>query len=452
MSHGGGEKVFFISLGCAKNLVDSEHMMGRLARAGYAISTDISDSSVAVINTCGFIEPAVEESIDTILEVARRRGQHGIRRIIVAGCLVQRYGYKLQREIPEVDCWIGTSHFSSILEAVEGTEEGERKNFFIGEPNGRYFCEEPRLRATPFYTAYLKIAEGCSHRCTYCTIPAIRGPLRSRGMGELVSEAARLRDAGVREINLIAQDTTDYGRDLQGRPRLEDLLEALLEVQDIPWIRILYSNPAGITERLLRLMEEEERICPYLDIPIQHVNSGLLEAMGRPYGRDELLELVQRIRALKRQISLRTTVMVGFPGESRKMYRELIDFIRDARFEHLGAFAYSPEKGTASERMRARVSRAASSRRLREVMSLQREISLEINRGLVGKVIKVLLEGASDETELLLKGRTASMAPDVDTHVLINKGSGNLGEFVDVLITEAHPYHLIGEIRGAGDA
>lgn len=448
----GGEKVFFVSLGCAKNLVDSEHMMGVLSQGGYAISTDISDSSIAVINTCGFIEPAVEESIDTILEVARRRVQHGIRRIVVAGCLVQRYGYKLQREIPEVDCWIGTSHFSSILDAVEGKEGAGRKGFLIGEPKGRGFCDLPRLRATPFYTAYLKIAEGCSHRCTYCTIPAIRGPLRSRGIEELVSEAQRLRDAGVREINLIAQDTTDYGKDLRERPCLEDLLEALLEVQDIPWIRVLYSNPAGITERLLRIMEAQERICPYLDIPIQHINSEILAAMGRPYGRDDLLDLIQRIRAVRRPISLRTTVMVGFPGETRKMYRELVDFIRGVRFEHLGAFSYSPERGTASERMPSRVSKAATRRRLMDVMSLQREISLEMNRGLVGKVLKVLLEGTSDETDLLLKGRTASMAPDVDTHVLINKGSGNLGEFVDVLITEAHPYQLIGEIKGAGAA
>ncbi len=436
--------VFVVSLGCAKNLVDSEHMLGMLSNAGFNICGDIDEAEIAVINTCGFIEPAVQEALDTILEVARKKEEGRLKRLIVTGCLVQRYGYKIKKEMPEVDAWLGTSELHRIVEAIISSDG---PCILISRPCGLHLSDQPRVRTTPFYSSYMKIAEGCSNHCTYCTIPAIRGPLRSRNIESLASEAKVMRDEGVREINLIAQDTTEYGRDLYGKPALEDLLESLLELDGIPWIRVLYSNPAGVTDRLLDLIEKEERLCPYLDIPVQHVDNSLLGLMGRPYDRGFLEDLISNIRSRRRRISLRTTVMVGFPGETERSFEELEAFVAEKRFDYLGSFAYSAEKGTASERFPDRVARRVARKRLRKIMSRQTGISLDLNRGLIGSSQKVLVEGPSDETDLLLKGRTAVMAPDVDVQVLINKGSANVGEFYPVIITDAHPYDLIGEVK-----
>jgi ribosomal protein S12 methylthiotransferase len=436
--------VFVVSLGCAKNLVDSEHMLGMLSSAGFNLCGDIDQAEVAVINTCGFIEPAVQEAIDTILEVAGRKKEGRLKRLIVTGCLFQRYGYKIRREMPEVDAWLGTSELHRIVETIENPEG---PSVHISRPCGPPLSDQPRLRTTPFYSAYMKISEGCSNHCTYCTIPAIRGPLRSRSIESLVSEAELMRDEGVKEINLIAQDTTEYGRDLYGGGSLEDLLEALLEVEGIPWIRALYSNPAGVTNRLLDLLEAEDRLCPYLDIPVQHVNSLILSLMGRPYDKAFLEDLISNIRSRRRKISLRTTVMVGFPGETQQLFEELEAFVVRNRFDYLGSFPYSPEKGTASERLTGRVAPGTARKRLKRIMYRQAKISLALNRGLIGSCREVLVEGASDDTDLLLKGRTAAMAPDVDVQVLINKGSARVGEFYPVIITDAHPYDLIGEVK-----
>ncbi|NCO61051.1 MAG: 30S ribosomal protein S12 methylthiotransferase RimO [Deltaproteobacteria bacterium CG_4_8_14_3_um_filter_51_11] len=436
--------VFVVSLGCAKNLVDSEHMLGMISSAGFNLCGDIDEAEVAVINTCGFIAPAAREAIDTILEVAGKKKEGKLRRLVVTGCLFQRYGYKIKREMPEVDAWLGTSELHRIVEAIENPDGPAAR---ISRPCGPPFSDQPRLRTTPFYSAYMKIAEGCSNRCTYCTIPAIRGPLRSRSIEDLVSDAKLMRDEGVKEINLIAQDTTGYGRDIYGRASLEDLLEALLKVDAIPWIRVLYSNPAGVTDRLLNLLEGEERLCPYLDIPVQHVNTLILRLMGRPYDRAFLEDIISNIRSRKRRISVRTTVMVGFPGETQTAFNELEAFMAENRFDYLGSFVYSPEKGTSAERLPERVPRGVARRRMKKIMSRQAEISLALNRGLIGSCLEVLVEGPSEETDLLLKGRTAVMAPDVDVQVLINKGTAVVGEFYPVLITDAHPYDLIGEVK-----
>jgi len=439
------KKIFLISLGCAKNLVDSENVLGLLKTNGFPLVSRVQEAEVAIVNTCGFIQSAVEESIDTILEVAEMKKRGELEALFVMGCFVQRYGYKLLREIPEVDGWLGTGEVHKILDILEGGVK-ESPSFLISRPIYLADHSVPKVQATPFYSAYLKIAEGCSHRCSYCTIPRLRGPFRSRTLESLVIEAENMVDRGVKEINLIAQDTTMYGRDLAGDIRLEDLLERLIKVQGLHWIRVLYGHPNGISDRLLELVDGEEMICPYLDIPFQHVNEKILKAMGRDCNRQNPWQLIQRIRSKSDQISLRTTLMVGFPGETDKIFDELYSFVKAAEFDHLGAFIFSPEEGTPAARTEPVVGARVAKKRLDAIMRLQAEISGRKNRGMVGHMVSVLVEGVSPETDLLLKGRTATMAPDVDGQVLINKGEAVIGEIVPVRITEAHTYDLVGEI------
>jgi ribosomal protein S12 methylthiotransferase len=438
-------RVFVISLGCAKNRVDSEHILGWLKSQGYEPAVRLHDAEVAVINTCGFVQAAVEEAIETILEVADLKRQGTLQRIVVAGCFVQRYGYKLARELPEVDGWLGTGELHRIGDILS-TGQDERVPFHIGRP--RYLADHhtPRLQTTPFYTSYLKIAEGCSHTCTYCIIPRLRGPFRSRELDSLVTEAERMAESGVIEINLVAQDTTMYGRDLKPEVCLEDLLERLLDVKGLKWIRLLYCHPERVSDRLLELMDSEEVICPYLDVPQQHVNERLLRLMGRGCGDQGASKLIDRVRSRRRKISLRTSLMVGFPGETDKMFRELCDFVMMAQFDHLGVFVFSPEKGAPSSRLKRTVSLKEARRRRDRLMALQAAISERKNQRMIGRVLPVLVEGPCTETDLLLTGRLATMAPDVDGQVLINKGEGKVGAIMPVRITEAHTYDLIGEI------
>ena len=437
--------IYFISLGCPKNLVDSEHMLGYLNQGGYRCTDSIERASICIINTCGFIQEAVEESIDTILEAAELKSQGSLEKLVVTGCMVQRYGYKLRREIPEVDAWLGTNEFARILDIVDTDGSEDKSPFFISRPLYLADHTAPRLLSTPFYTAYIKIAEGCSHRCSFCTIPAIRGPFRSRSIESVETEAASLVEHGVREINLVAQDTAMYGRD-QGFS-LEDLLERLVTINGLDWIRILYCYPDGVSERLLDMMDSEEKICPYLDIPLQHINRDILVSMRRPPVSETPWELVNRIRKHRRKISLRTSLMVGFPGETKDAFNELYSFVNDARFDHLGVFVFSKEEGTAAARMKNHVNPEVAIQRKDMILSLQAKISEEINRELIGKVQPVLIEGQSEETDLLLKGRSVSMAPDVDGQVLINKGEAVYGKIMPVLIKNAYSYDLIGEIR-----
>ena len=438
------KSIFLISLGCAKNLVDSENMLGLLKERGYSIAPSLEESKIAIVNTCGFIKPAVEECIDTILELADRKLAGDLDAIVVAGCFVQRYGYKLIHEMPEVDGWLGTGEIERLPELLDSL--GCDRPFYINKPEFIADHNTPRVQTTPFYSAYLKIAEGCSHRCSFCSIPMIRGRFRSREIDSLITEARGMAERGVKEVNLVAQDTTMYGRDLSGGAVLEDLLERLLEVRGLEWIRILYSHPMGISERLLDIIEGNERVCPYLDIPMQHVNMEILKKMGRGDNNESPIRLIERIKARKRRISIRTSLMVGFPGETDDAFMELYEFVRTAEFDHLGTFIYSPERGTHAARLKGLPDPQMSEERLNAIMTLQKKISKKRNSKLVGRTFPVLIEGVSPETELLLTGRTAWMAPDVDGQVLINEGNGKVGEIMQVLIHESHPYDLVGEI------
>ncbi len=441
-------KVFLISLGCAKNLVDSEHMLGILDSQGFGLASRIEDAEFALINTCGFLQTAVEEAIETILETARLKDEGKLKRLVVAGCFVQRYGYKLVKEIPEVDGWLGTGEIRRVADILLNDNENAPVPFLIGKPTFLADHHLPKVQSTPFYTAYLRIAEGCSHRCTYCLIPGLRGPFRSRRLKSLIEEAEEMADRGVKEINLIAQDTSQYGNDLYGETRLEDLLEGLIDINGIRWVRPLYVHPNNVSERFLDLIDSQETICPYLDLPFQHVNQTLLKSMGRELGQETPGELIGRIRNRKRRVSIRTTLMVGFPGETDEMFDQLCAFVKMAEFDHLGVFAFSPEKGTAAAGLRPAVDRDVAENRLAEIMTLQAGISKKINQRKIGSLLPVLIEGSSPETDLLLSGRAATMAPDVDTKVLINEGEGIVGEIMPVEITEAHTYDLVGKILG----
>lgn len=439
-------RVFLISLGCAKNLVDSEYILGLIKEEGYDITDDPSDAEIAIVNTCAFVRSAAEESIHTILELASLKEKGRLRHLFVVGCFVQRYGRKLSREIPEVDGWLGTGQIHRTPEVLRA-QRNNSPIIYLDRPTFLADHSAPRVQTTPFYSAYLKIAEGCSHHCSYCTIPSLRGPFRSRTMDSLFIEARNLVERGVQEINLVAQDTSWYGHDLDPPYRLEDLLENLLTIRGLKWLRVLYTHPYHLPDRLLELIDSEETLCPYLDVPIQHVNPDILRAMGRPSDPEPIPQLIERIKRRSRRIALRTTVMVGFPGETEEQFRELCTFVTEAKFDRLGVFPFSPEKGTPAARLKDGIPQTIVKGRIEEIMEIQAENSRQLNRELIGKTVQVLVEGLHPETDLLLSGRTATMAPEVDGQVLINEGTAVVGDIVPVRITEAHAYDLVGGIE-----
>lgn len=438
--------VFVVSLGCAKNRVDTEHMLGILQTGGAVVAQAPEDADVALINTCGFLESAVEEAIDTVLEMVRLKQQGRLKQVVVTGCFVQRYGYKLRRELPEVDAWLGTGDIHRIAEILRPDAPSHPPPFLITRPTALPDHTMARLQTTPFYSAYLRIAEGCDHRCAYCLIPALRGPFRSRSPGSLIHEAQRMAERGVKEINLIAQDTGMYGQDLGPGFSFEALLENLVKIKGIQWLRILYLHPANLSDRLLDLMGSEPVIVPYLDLPFQHVNADILRAMRRDPDREPPLTTVKQIREKAPGTCIRSTLMTGFPGETESRFQELYDFVSAARLDHLGVFAFSPEKGTRAEHLGPRVEPETACDRMNALLALQADISKKNNQRYVGQTVPVLIEGPSPETELLLCGRTAGMAPEVDGEVLITEGTGMLGEIMPVTITEAHTYDLLGRI------
>ncbi|MCF8126933.1 MAG: 30S ribosomal protein S12 methylthiotransferase RimO [Deltaproteobacteria bacterium] len=437
--------LFLISLGCPKNRVDSEHMLGILKGEGYEPVTEIEKARCVVINTCGFLEEAAQEAIDVILDAASRKGEGGLEKLVVTGCFVQRYGYKLRKEMPEVDGWLGTGEFHRIGEVVNGSGR-EPAPMLIGRPDFPADHHLPKIQSTPFYTAYLRIAEGCANRCSYCLIPKLRGPFRSRAMEALLSEARDMADHGVKEINLVAQDTSRYGEDIFGESRIKDLLEGLSLIDGIQWLRLLYFYPDRLTESFLDFIDGNERIVPYLDLPFQHSHGAILKAMGRDPGDHTPRNVMNKIRNRNRRIHVRTSLIVGFPGETDEMFNDLCDFVEMAQFDNLGVFPFSPEKGTLAARLPDQVEGRIALKRRARLMELQADISKELNQQKVGQVLPVLVEGESSETELLLAGRTSTMAPDVDGRVLINEGTGIVGDIMPVLITEAHEYDLVGRI------
>ena len=440
------EKVSLVSLGCPKNLVDAEVMLGYLAREGYEVTTDEREAEIIIVNTCSFIKEAKQESIDTILDLADRKHDGCCRLLIVTGCLPQRYQEELTRELPEVDIFIGTGDYPRIAEIIAEQHGAGGQIRYTGDPNFLYDEDFPRLKSSPYYSAYLKIAEGCSNCCSYCVIPTLRGSFRSRPFDKLLREARELAAGGVMEINLIAQDITAYGRDLATGESLESLIEELAKLSGVRWIRLLYAYPDGIHDSLISLIRDEEKVCKYLDIPLQHISDSILKKMNRRSSEAEIRQLIAKLRTEIPGISLRTSLIVGFPGETEEDFRKLLHFVEETQFDHLGVFCYSREEGTTAAKMSAQVSERIKRERYKKLMRAQTRVSFKRNRRLVNTMEQVIIEGYSEETELLLKGRSSLQAPDIDGQVYITAGTANVGDIVTLRITDSSDYDLIGEI------
>ncbi|PLX85785.1 MAG: 30S ribosomal protein S12 methylthiotransferase RimO [Desulfuromonas sp.] len=439
-------KVSLVSLGCPKNLVDAEVMLGHLPEERYEIITDESQADIIIINTCSFIEDAKEESVETILEVAEYKEQGPCHLLVVSGCLPQRYQDELTRELPEVDLFVGTGDAPRIVDLIERQLEKDTPSQEIGTPDYLYDDQTPRVNSSPFYSSYIKIADGCGNHCSYCVIPQLRGNLRSRSIDSVCQEARNLAGKGVREINLIAQDITAYGGDRNDGATIEDLLRELVKVEGIDWIRLLYAYPDGISDELIELIASEEKVCNYLDIPLQHISDEILTRMNRRVTEQDIRSLLKRLRSRIPDLTLRTSFIVGFPGETLEQYEKLLAFVQEGHFERVGVFRYSREEGTPAAEMPDQVLARIKKSRLNKLMRAQARVSFNKNRELIGTTETVLVEGYSEETELLLKGRSARQAPDVDGQYLITAGQAEVGEMVRLKITDSSEYDLIGEI------
>jgi len=473
-------KVGFVSLGCPKNLVDSEVMMGLLARAGAELSPRAEDADVIVVNTCSFIESAQQESVNTILEMAGLKTSGRAKKLVVAGCLVERFRDEIRTRIPEVDAVVGTGELQNILAAtgvaaapappqsnspfvvLQSRAEADARvaqgRFSRGQwdgaiadlPNYLYDEDTPRILATPKSTAYIKIAEGCDHPCTFCIIPQLRGQFRSRRFESVVAEAERLAQVGVREITLIGQDTTCYGEDFGLKDGLALLLEKLAQIEDLRWIRFLYAYPNKITGKLLETIGTHEKVCSYMDVPLQHASASLLKRMKRGGGADVFLRSIAKIRRIIPDVTLRTSFIVGFPGETDKEFEELCEFVREAQFDWMGTFSYSDQEGADAFGLDKKLSSREIERRRKHLMGIQRQISKKKKKTLVGQEFDLLLEGMSEETDLLMEGRTVMHAPEIDGKVFVNDFPTEItpqpGEFYRCEITEAHDYDLVARI------
>jgi ribosomal protein S12 methylthiotransferase len=445
------QKFSIVSLGCARNLVDSEVMAGMLGQNEFDLVQEPAGADIVLVNTCSFIDAAKAESIDTILEIGRLKEEGKVKKLVVAGCLSQRYSDELARELPEVDLFIGTGEVPRIAEILRQHQTDQSRRKFVGLPSYLYDHVTPRIRSTPSYTAYLKVSEGCDHKCAFCIIPQLRGPHRSRSIDSVVQEAEFLGQAGVREINLIAQDLTAYGRDRKDGTTLYGLLRELDQVREVTWLRLLYAYPNYLDDALLSLIRESDKICHYIDIPFQHINRAILQRMRRGKSGSAVRESVQKLRAAIPDLTLRTSLIVGFPGESAADFEELLNFVEETRFERLGIFKYSDEDGTAAAKLANKLSAEEIERRWQEVMDLQAAISRTKNEGLIGTVQRVMMCGVDSETHQLY-GRTQGHAPDVDGVVFIadarakRAGERSPGAMVEVKVTQALDYDLIGEI------
>src|SRR6202166_3009444 len=479
------QKVGFVSLGCPKNLVDSEVMMGLLARAGAELSPRAEDADVIVVNTCSFIESAQQESVNAILEMAGHKTSGRAKKLVVAGCLVERFRDEIQKRIPEVDAVVGTGELQNILaaagispdstagsdndsatnspfvvlnsrpegdaRAAQGRFSRERWDGAIADlPNYLYDEDTPRILATPKSTAYIKIAEGCDHPCTFCIIPQLRGKFRSRRFESVIAEAERLAQMGVREITLIGQDTTCYGEDFGLKDGLALLLEKLATIEDLRWIRFLYAYPNKITGKLLETIGSQEQICSYMDVPLQHASASVLKRMKRGGGAEVFLRSIEKMRRAIPGVTLRTSFIVGFPGETATEFEELCDFVREAQFDWMGTFSYSDQEGAKAFADGEKLPDREIERRRKHLMQMQRGISKRKKRALVGKKFALLLEGTSDETDLLMEGRTAMHAPEIDGKVFVNdfpeESTPRPGDFYRCQITQAYDYDLVAKI------
>jgi ribosomal protein S12 methylthiotransferase len=427
-------------------LVDSEIMLGRLLGAGYTITSHESDAECVVINTCSFIRPAVDESIDAILQMGQWKHQARGRRLVVVGCLPQRYGQDLAKALPEVDIFLGTGAFGHIVRAVQGAPPGGPVVLPAAETAVLCDAAAPRFRTISPPTAYLKVAEGCSGQCTYCIIPTLRGPQRSRPMEDVLCEANRLAEAGVRELILVAQNTTAYGEDLGRGYGLEHLLAKLATIPRLTWIRVLYGHPDYVTDGLMETVASHDRVCPYFDIPVQHISEPILKRMGRRHNSQSILDLFGRIRKNVPGAVLRTTLIVGFPGETEQDFDALLHFAETVRFDHLGAFAYSNGEDLLSNRFKDHVSEKVKQERLIRLMKRQGELSLENNQKYVGRVLKVLVEGPAKEPHGSWIGRASFQAPEIDGVIYVNQAKTKRGALVDVHIRAAHQYDLRGDM------
>ena len=438
-------KILFISLGCDKNLVDTEVMLGLLASRGYQMTDDETEADVIVINTCCFIHDAKEESIQNILEMAEYRKQGKVKALIVTGCLAERYRQEILDEIPEVDEVLGASAFDRILDAVDRALAGER-SVMLSDVDALPLPDTRRLVTTGGHFAYLKIAEGCDKHCTYCIIPKIRGSYRSIPMERLIQEAEDLASQGVRELIIVAQETTVYGRDIYGEKKLPELIRRLCQISGLRWIRILYCYPEEITDELIQTMKEEKKVCHYLDLPIQHASDGILKRMGRRTSKQELIDIITKLRKEIPDICLRTTLITGFPGETEEQHEELMDFVDEMEFDRLGVFTYSPEEGTPAAEMADQIDEEVKLERQAELMELQQEIAFDKAEQMIGREILVMIEGkVADENAFV--GRTYRDAPNVDGLIFINTDEELLsGDFARVKVTGALDYDLIGEL------
>lgn len=435
-------KIYLVNLGCVRNLVDSEIMLGRLVQAGWTVTQEPEEADIIVVNTCGFIEPAINESIDTILELAKFKKTGYCRNIIVTGCLPERFREEIVHLLPEVNFFLGTGAFDKIVQAADGFKDLPVCS--LPNPNLGSIQEKdvPRINSLT-HMAYVKIAEGCDKSCTYCIIPELRGKHRSRPLKDIVDEARDLISSNVKELILVAQDTTYYGRDLCPPVDLGLLIERISTISENVWVRFLYGHPESIDESIIKTIAGRSNICSYFDIPIQHVSASILKRMGRRYTRDYLYKLIDRIRSFVPDAALRTTVIVGFPGETEKDFRQLLDFVEDICFDNLGTFIYSDFEDLPSHRFSGHIPEKVATQRYNLLMSSQAKISLENNRKQIGRTVKVLVEEKQEDN--IFCGRTAFQAPEVDGIVYINSGQMKTGCFADVKITDAYEYDLVGD-------
>ena len=438
------------SLGCPKNLVDSEVICGKLLEKGHSISGEVENSDIAIINTCSFIEDAVEESISEIMNLVKLKNEGKIKHIIVAGCLPQRYiKDKIDRELPEIDAFTGVSELLEIDEIIQKILQKNKVCKVRENPDYLYNHNTPRILLTPGHYAYVKIAEGCDNRCTYCMIPTLRGAYRSRKMEDIIEEVKNLSENKLlREIILIAQDTTLYGYDIYGEYKLAELLKelSLLKIDSLKWIRVLYTHPAHYFEELIEVMANYPKICPYLDIPLQHINDKILKRMNRKVSRDEIKKIIDKCRKILPDLVLRTTCIVGFPGETEKDFKELLDYIQEVRFDKLGAFTYSREKGTPAYHYSHQVSAKVKNQRMESLMLAQQKISKAKGLACLGKIKEIIIDEIVDSKKWPTIGRSITDAPEIDGKVFVSSNKVNIGEFVKVKIIDSSEYDLYGEL------